>query len=452
MESAFASYVIIAWVVLALAAFPSFTPRRGMIVILLTGILFLPQVGSGAIELGPIKFTNANAICYAMLLAALLYDAERLFALTPSLTDLPALIWCVCPLVSTLLNEPPPDGSGVLRDAGSQTLAQATTYLIPYLIGRAYFSDLEGIGELAAGTVIAALVYTPLCLYEIRMSPQLQANLYGLRGFSGLRFGGYRPLVFMPNELVLAIFMAMATVLAAWTRVTGPATGRWRRLAVWILAPTLVLGKCVGSIVLASVGLGMLWLARTSAMRAGLLVLAAVPPVYCVARSTGAWAGNELVELSNDNINEDRAQSLNFRLEQENQLIAKALERPAFGWGGWGRNRIRNERGIDISITDGMWIIFMGNYGIVGLTAYWAMVLLPVIRFAWLAPAGAWTSQLYTAASGCAVAVGLWCVDSLPNAAVIPLFVVVAGGLARMNLTDQSDAQHDKKARAFGSQ
>ena len=89
-------------------------------------------------------------------------------------------------------------------------------------------------------------------------------------------------------------------------------------------------------------------------------------------------------------------------------------------------------------MTDGHWIIFLGTTGIVGLTAFGTMMLLPVVRYAWLMPATAWTGPSYAGPSGCAVVVGLWCVDSLFNAMPMPLLVVMAGGLARLKLNDQS--------------
>ena len=432
MNTVFASYMIVAWVVMAVAIFPSFPPRRGVLVILLTGILFLPQLGQGAIELGPVKFTNGNAVCYALLLSCLLYDANRLFGIHLPWADLPALIWCACPAVSVLLNDPPPDGSGAIRDAVSQTVSQTTQYLIPYLIGRVYFSDAEGMRELAAGTVAAGLVYVPFCLYEVRFSPQLHATVYGYAQHSfgqTVRFDGYRPMVFMQHGLAVGFFLGTATLLAAWIRKTEAGSDHWRYWSVWLLGPMLILAKSTGAIALTGVGLALLALARTSFVRVALLALVAVPPAYCVARSIGIWDGASLVQLSADSIDNDRAQSLEFRFEQENQLIGRALVRPAFGWGGWGRNRVANEEGKDISVTDGLWIIFMGTSGIVGLTAFGVMMLLPVIRYAVLLPAGTFASPTNAAATGCAIAVVLWSIDSLLNAMSNPLFLVMAGGL-----------------------
>ena len=49
-------------------------------------------------------------------------------------------------------------------------------------------------------------------------------------------------------------------------------------------------------------------------------------------------------------------------------LAAKAMRRPVFGWGGWGRSRVHDEWGTDLSITDGLWIIQFGQLGQVQLS------------------------------------------------------------------------------------
>ena len=57
-----------------------------------------------------------------------------------------------------------------------------------------------------------------------------------------------------------------------------------------------------------------------------------------------------------------RAGSLpGYRFWNEDFLIARAMERPIFGWGGWGRNKIASDG--TILITDGAWIIVFGVGG-----------------------------------------------------------------------------------------
>jgi len=67
-----------------------------------------------------------------------------------------------------------------------------------------------------------------------------------------------------------------------------------------------------------------------------------------LVRITGAVPSADLVAAAGTALGADRAQSLESRLTNEDMLTVRALERPAFGWGGWGRARIKDEWGQDI--------------------------------------------------------------------------------------------------------
>ena len=65
-------------------------------------------------------------------------------------------------------------------------------------------------------------------------------------------------------------------------------------------------------------------------------------------------------------------------LENDDMLIAKAMQKPLFGWGGWSRNRVFEESGRDMAVTDGFWILELGSNGCVGLISMTLAMLLPV--------------------------------------------------------------------------
>src|SRR5262249_44817660 len=161
----------------------------------------------------------------------------------------------LCPIASALTNDPPPDGSWALRDGLSQALQQTVTWGIPYLLGRVYFTDYRALRELALGAVLAAVVYIPLCLFEVRMSRQLARVGYGYTQHvfaQTIRFDGFRPMVFFKHGLTLALWMVCALLVAGWLWWTGrPASERsapsrieagmgWFAL---LLLPTVVLLK-----------------------------------------------------------------------------------------------------------------------------------------------------------------------------------------------------------------
>ena len=183
----FSTYLPITWLVLVLAALPQFQRRRGLLIALLGGMLFLPELGGGnsaeqnigVIVIGPINFGKYSCISYILLLTVLIYDFPLLLSSRPGWIDLPIIVWCLCPVASALTNEPPPDGGWAIRDGLYQVIGQLTVYGFPYLAGRLYFVDKEGFRDLALSIVLAAVIYSPLCLYEVKFSPILHSMVFG---------------------------------------------------------------------------------------------------------------------------------------------------------------------------------------------------------------------------------------------------------------------------------
>ena len=72
----------------------------------------------------------------------------------------------------------------------------------------------------------AGLIYSLFILFELRMSPNLHRWIYGFgqHGFSQhIRWGGYRPMVFMAAGLAVALFITNALMAAgALTRLRRP--------------------------------------------------------------------------------------------------------------------------------------------------------------------------------------------------------------------------------------
>src|SRR5205823_15018650 len=145
-----------------------------------------------------------------VLMGAAIFDTDRLLGFRPRWIDLPMILWCTSVFVSSHNN-----GLGIY-DGCSEAVRQIIIWGLPYVIGRVYFSDLEGIRELAVGIFIGGLIYVPLCWFEVRMSPQLHVWVYGFRQHSfyqNMRDGGYRPMVFMQHGLMVAMWMSMTALI-----------------------------------------------------------------------------------------------------------------------------------------------------------------------------------------------------------------------------------------------
>jgi len=399
---------------------------RGAMAALLGGWMFLP-VFDGRLDV-PVLSTKMTFVSATILLVSLATDLQRWFRLRLGWSDLPAVTLFLGPFATAIANDLGPW-------EGISALVQAfCAWVAPYLLGRLYFGSPRAIRDLAIWTVGAALIYVPLCLWEIRMSPQLHRQLYGYHTFESfafsVRFGGYRPNVFMQFGLMVGTFMATGALVAYWLwrsraapRIAGFPMG-WCAAA---LVATTVLVKSTAAIVLMFVGITVLEISRLLRGPSLMLALTLLPVAFCTARIAG-WEADEIVEAAGL-ISGERAQSIAYRVANEELLLRKALERPGLGWGRWGRSRVYDEEGRDLTVTDSLWIILFGTTGLVGLAAMGLLLLLPGLLLLWRFPARRWGRPTAGPAAAVALATVLWAVDGLLNSMTSPVFPAFAGAI-----------------------
>jgi hypothetical protein len=417
---------LLGWPLVSLVLFSLLRPRRAVIASMILGWLFLP-VASLKMA-GVPEYSKMAATCLGTLLGILVFDLRRLLAFRPHWADLPMLVWCVSAFVSSVTND-----LGVY-DGVSAVFLQVVEWGLPYLFGRLYCSNLRSITLLAIGIFLGGLLYIPFCLYEIRMSPQLHTWLYGFHQHffnQSIRFGGWRPTVFMSHGIMVGLWMAMASLSGIWLWMNGVLRTLFRIPLAWFLAPlllTTVLCKALGGLVLLLVGLGVLMSMRWGWPRTAIVALALFPPLYCAIRIPRIWSGSELTDVS-ALVSTERASSLKFRLMNEDMLLDRASLRPVFGWARWGRARVRDDIGRDISITDGLWVIVFGNQGLVGLISMMAVFLAPVAGLWRAVRPAAWKHRLVAPAAAMCVMGLLFFVDNIFNDMDHPVYTMAIGGL-----------------------
>ena len=302
--------------------------------------------------------------------------------------------------------------------------------LIPFLLGWRFLGGVTGQRALLMAFAIGGMLYAPLMLIEVRLSPQLNTWIYGFFPHSfaqHVRGGGFRPIVFLPHGLWVGIFMAMAilSALALW-RVTPTGARPFDRLRWLVLAGgllvVLVLAKSLGALAITLVlGAVVLFGGRRMVLLAAAGV-AALVLIYPMARGAGLVPVEAVVSLA-ESIDAERAGSFQFRLENEDQLLAKANEKALFGWGTWGRGLIYNSWGNRTSVTDGSWIIVMNSFGWVGYLAQFGLLCIPAIRLALRRGIGAEAGFL-------AVVLAANLLDLIPNATLEPITWLLAGAVA----------------------
>lgn len=412
------------WIPIVLMLFALLPARRAMLAGLISAWLLLPPTGIDLPGIPP--YDKSAAASVGILLATAIFEPGRLSGFRLRWFDLPMLLWSLCPFCSSISNN-----LGAY-DGFTSSFRSIVVWLFPYLVGRLYLTDLDGLRDLALGMVIGGTCLVPLCLFEMKMSPRLLSTVYGIGTFEGTRYGGYRPRVFFSTGLELGLWMNAVALVAIWLWRTGQLK-RMGAIPGGAIAATLlitaILCRSTGASVLLFLGLGSLWICWRTKTKWAMWALLSVMPIYYALRITDTWSGHNVVELARTLFGEDRAGSIEFRLVNEELFIAKTLQRPIFGWGGWGRNFIYDEDGRRLTIIDQLTIIAFSSFGYVGLIAVTTVLLLPTVLFLRRFDVKQWTRPNLAPAVVIAQVLNLYLLDCMLNAMVNVIYIVAAGGL-----------------------
>lgn len=308
-------------------------------------------------------------------------------------------------------------------------------YFLPFLLGFKYFRSYEHQQLLFKYFAIAAVIYAVLALYEIRMSPQLHRSLYGFFPHSWqqqYRDGGFRAVIFMGHGLLVAFFLAIGVATIATMKKTSTKFSRFGSngfLLLFVLI-TLLLSKTLGALILGVIALFAIYFIPNRLIHLGTVAIAIIFISYPILSSMKIFPHDNLIEYANM-VSAERAESLNYRFEHEESLLNHANSKSLFGWGGWGRNRVRDEiSGENISTTDGKWIITLGVRGWFGYITEFMFIIAPLWlsrKYHKLAKSKSYNEQFFLASH--ALIVALILVDQMPNASLNPLYWLVIGAL-----------------------
>lgn len=316
-----------------------------------------------------------------------------------------------------------------MYDAFAQAAINGIT-LIPFVAAYGMVNSDQRRWQVIAILVTAALAYSVLMLIEVRLSPQLHRMIYGFFPHSfgqQMRAGGFRPVVFLGHGLLVAIFCAMALTgaIAQWRGAKGRQRTRAGAITLYLMI-LLVLCKSLGALLLGSILAPVLAFVRAKRVAAISSVVCITILIYPVVRSSGLLPIATVSQVASS-LSDDRGGSFSFRLENEDKLLQRASEKPIFGWGSWGRNRIYSiDNGKDLSITDGAWIITLGTWGWIGYLAMFGFLCLGCIRILW-------RKRLFNSISlpsaALCVLLSLNLLDSIPNDSIRPFTWLIAGAV-----------------------
>ena len=444
----FAMLALLIWVPIVYLIFEMLPANKAVVGSFVFAWLFLPttQIAIGGLP----NWSKMSATTFGVSLIAYLKHSHRLGSFKVQWFDLPILLFCFSPLAASLSN------NQGLYDGLSAFVSELVNWGFPYLIGRIYLNDQRGNYLLCYAIAIGGLVYAPLCLFEIRMSPILKLWVYGYNERANLdfatRYGGYRPIVFLSFGLETGWWMCCAS-LACYNLWRSGAVKRIRGYPLGFLTAGMILVtiacKSTGALVQISVGAMVFGLARYLKKPFIIWPLLLIPMAYCLFRPLGIWDGSTLLNLSTSLFGPDRAASLGFRFEQEEVLMRNALRHPIWGLSrNTGFNIGPNGRTV---VTDGFWIIVFGTTGFVGLFALNVMLVLPTALFLRRYPVREWLEPDVAPTLTLAMILPLFMIDNLSNAMINPIYAVAMGAVSgylpgiRSNRLGQANASKKGK-------
>jgi hypothetical protein len=427
---------ILAWPLVALILYRFRPSVEATAWTVLGALLFLPP--HFAIKIPMVPAIDKDSVASVSALVGCIFCAKRTKRPRTATMFAGALgaVYVVSPGVTSMLN-----GDVIVAglrsipgvgyyDGISAVLSQAIPF-IPFLMGCKFMREAEDMVVIVRTLVLAGLMYSLLMLFEIRMSPHLCQWIYGYFPSSfpvEMRYGGFRPVVFMNNGLTAAFFLSTAVIgsIAFW-RTRNKITRLTPSFVSSYLGIVLILCKSAGALVYAIIiGAFVRWCQPRFQIRVAVFIVV-VAITYPVLRMTDYFPDTQLLQTAGV-FNQDRADSLKMRFDQEQQLLARASERFWFGWGRYGRSRVYDASGNDLSITDGQWIIELGQFGFVGFIGQFGLLVLPVIFSARISRyASAQREFIFLACLTLLVA--LTVVEQLPNASISPWSWLLAGVL-----------------------
>lgn len=438
MPNAFASLVLFSWPLVTLLLLRTMPRGRALMASIVVGYLFLPPPPAG-IDLPllpPLTKETIPNISLAFLILILWRGDLKLWPDSRLIQGLLA-VFLLSPFATVLTNTEPVYYGRIalpglqLKEALALMLQQAML-IVPFLLARAVLASPDDHRDMIWALLIGGLAYSVPMLLEVRLSPQLNIWIYGFfqHNFDQMiRFGGFRPIVFLYHGIWVAFF-CMTTVLAALALMRNEA-GQKKLLmagAAIYLFGVLFLAKTLGALVYGVVLAPVVLLFGRKLQLLAAVVMAGLAIGYPVLKGAD-FVPKERLLAAAEFVDEERAASLRFRFDQETILMERAYEKPLFGWGIWGRNHILDDNtGEILTVTDGRWIIRIGMFGWLGFLAEFLLLATPIFVL-WRRSLAGDSASLSPYTIVLTLILGVNMVDLIPNATITPLTWLFAGAV-----------------------
>jgi O-antigen ligase len=426
-DSFVASAALVLWIPFAIGLFFVLRPERAALVTIFGGLLFLPELTWFKFPLLP-PLGKQTIPYFAALIGFTLRAPKRVWRLPRERWVTLVTLGFIADGIGIALTNGDPLIYGIwrkidlpgltIKDGMYVALSSIFRVAIPFFMGGVLVRDLKDLEDLFRFVVKVGLIYAFLALLEVRLSPQLHNWVYGYHQHDFqqvLRFGGYRPTVFLAHGLAVGLFFAVCVLSATMLTRQAPRKiwGMSAKTAALIFAAVLILCKSTGAIVYGAICAPLMLLGSAKVQQRVATGIALIVLLYPSMRESDVFPTAAVLSLA-EVAGQDRADSVAFRFRNEDLLLKKARQRPWFGWGEYGRNEVYDDAGRPTTTTDGEWIIALGIAGFTGFLTWFGLLIIPLFLTARrIRRAGDRAERRLLAATSLIVAVTA--LDLLPN-------------------------------------
>ncbi len=397
--AAYVYAILFLWVPISALLFATMPTVRAVVYVMVGGTLILPELAAVDPPILPaIDKHGLSALC--ALTGLVLTNPKRVWAAKPfGWWDLPFLFLIIGNIGTASTNPDQfifggkPSWTGepwptitlpglTVREAFPLSMSDIVYLWAPYFVARACFRTREDVAELLRAFVTSGMIYAGLMAVEIVLSPQIHRWTYGYHATSfshAVRGSGFKPNVYLAGGLAAAMYgfvVVLASAAAHRAKLPTGAIPAMGTLLAMLVVLSLSRNVAVVVYLAFAVPCALALRGKTLATIAKVLLLLFISFPYL--RASKIAPTDDLVQFA-AKYNAERADSLKFRFDNEDALLEKAMERPYFGWGTYGRNRIYDEdSGRDLSVTDGEWMIHFGVRGAIGYIGWALLLVMPV--------------------------------------------------------------------------
>lgn len=423
MGNSFAYFIIIMWPFFVFGLLLKYGVIFGVCLSFIISYMFLPANYEINIQGFP-ALNKGTATVISLLVYFIFVKGNLKFFNVGSFSKFVFLLFLLSPLLTAITNtERYLHLPGMSLYDGVSLIANNFLVIFPFFIAFKYFKDFDSQLKFFKLLLFFMLIYSMLILIEIRFSPQLHRIFYGFHPhyfIQQVREGGYRAVVFLGHGLLVALLVSIALLTSVlFYKMKRKIFGYNSIYFIIFFLLILFFSKSYGALAFGLFGMFVILLFKPAFIFYIAFLSAVVFLLYPFLSVSGLFPHQSIVDMASS-INYDRGQSLAFRFYHESTLLHHAMDKPLFGWGSWGRNRIYDPVTFrDLSVTDGRWIIVLGTRGLVGfITEYYFIVLSLFLTLFLARKASYFKKEEVILMSGHALMISFILIDQVPNSSL----------------------------------